>query len=139
MFVDGEWWIPPEQVNVDDEEVRSDPGEEEERQATRVKGFLGQTGQRKLLWLLRGVEGRRGSVARAMAYAMDRSDAAEEVIPFNDITDHRLSILSLQVCVRARRLYLRRSHDYILSVISSITPLAVAATSGNTDNCTSPR
>lgn len=80
MFVDGEWWIPPEQVNVDDEDTRSDPEEEEQRLANRIKGFLGLSGQKKFLWLLRGVDGRRGSVARGMAYAMDRADAAEEVL-----------------------------------------------------------
>jgi U2-associated protein SR140 len=79
MFVDGEWWIPPDQVNDDDDEVLSDPDEEENRLANRVKGFLGLGGQRKLLWLLRAMDARRGSIARGMAYAMDRSDAAEEV------------------------------------------------------------
>jgi hypothetical protein len=85
MFEGGEWWIPPEQINVDDDDVRSDPGEEEERQATRVKGFLGQSGQMKFLWLLRGVDGRRGSVARGMVYAMDRADAAEEVFSLQTV------------------------------------------------------
>lgn len=79
MFIDGELWIPPEQANEDDEEVRSNPDEEEARLANRAKGFLGLSGQRKFLWLLRGVDGRRGSTARGMAYAMDRADAAEEV------------------------------------------------------------
>jgi U2-associated protein SR140 len=81
MFIDGEWWIPPEQINIDDEETHSNPDQEEERMATRIKGFLGQSGQRKLIWLLRGVDSRRGSIARGMAYAIDRSDAAEEVYP----------------------------------------------------------
>jgi len=95
MFADGEWWIPPEQVNVDDnEDTRSDPEEEEQRLANRIKGFLGLSGQKKLLWLLRGVDSRRGSVARGMAYAMDRSDAAEEVpVKVNRALITRLSIL----------------------------------------------
>jgi len=79
MFVDGEWWIPPAQITDDDEQVRDDPDEEEARLANRVRGYLGLSGQRKMLWLLRRQDGRRGSVARAMAYAMDRADAAEEV------------------------------------------------------------
>jgi len=79
MFVDGELWIPPEQVLEDNEEVLSNPDEEEARIANRLRGFLGLSGQRKFLWLLRGVDSRRGSVARAMVYAMDRADAAEEV------------------------------------------------------------
>jgi U2-associated protein SR140 len=79
MFVDGELWIPPEQVIEDDDEVLSNPDEEEARLANRAKGFLGLSGQKKLLWLLRGIDGRRGSVARGMAYAMDHADAAEEV------------------------------------------------------------
>jgi U2-associated protein SR140 len=36
-----------------------------------------------LLWLLRRVDVRRGSIARGMAYAMDRADAAEEVPLFS--------------------------------------------------------
>lgn len=80
MFADGETWIPPEQINDDDNDVRSDIDEEETRLANRVKGFLGLSGQRKLIWILRRIETRRGSIARGMAYAMDRADAAEEVI-----------------------------------------------------------
>jgi len=77
MFVDGEWWIPPEPM------TENAPIEEEEEgsQIPQVKGFLGRSGQRKLLWLLRAVDIRRGSIARAMAFAMDRADAAEEVFP----------------------------------------------------------
>jgi hypothetical protein len=94
MFTDGEWWIPPEQMNVDDDDdddrdKRSDPGEEEQRLANRVKGFLGLSGQKKLLWLLRGVDGRRGSVAGGMAYAMDRADAAEEVCSRDTYVEER--------------------------------------------------
>lgn len=135
MFEGGEWWIPPEQVNLDDDDVRSDPGEEEERQATRVKGFLGQSGQKKFLWLLRGVDSRRGSVARGMAYAMDRSDAAEEALPTLGRTDFRLWISLLRVYVLLKLLYPRRSQDYISSVIFYTILPVVVATFGNTDNC----
>jgi len=79
MFVDGELWIPPDQINDDDDDVRSDADEEEARLANRVRGFLGLSGQRKLLWILRRMDGRRGSIARGMAYAMERADAAEVV------------------------------------------------------------
>ena len=79
MFVDGEMWIPPDQINDDDDDVRSDADEEEARLANRVRGFLGLSGQRKLLWILRRMDSRRGSIARGMAYAMERADAAEEV------------------------------------------------------------
>jgi hypothetical protein len=137
MFEGGEWWIPPEQVNVDDDDVRSDPGEEEERQATRVKGFLGQRGQKKFLWLLRGVDSRRGSVARGMAYVMDRSDAAEEVLVPLDPTDFRLWISLLRVYVLLKLLYPRRSQDYISSVIFYTILPVVVATFGNTGNCIS--
>ena len=80
MFVDGELWIPPEQINDDDEDVRSDVDEEEARLANKVKGFLGLSGQRKLIWILRRIELRRGSIARGMAFSMDHADAAEEVV-----------------------------------------------------------
>jgi hypothetical protein len=78
MFVDGEWWIPPEQITVDESDTKSNADEEDR---STKKGYLGQSGQRKLLWLLRRVGVRRGSIARGMAYAMDRADAAEEVPP----------------------------------------------------------
>lgn len=70
MFIDGEWWIPPNQ----DEEINPD-----QERMIPIKGFLGQIGQRKLIWLLRGIDLRRGSIARGMGFAIDRSDAAEEV------------------------------------------------------------
>ena len=93
MFFDGEMWIPPEQGNEDDDDdVKSDVDEEEARLANRVKGFLGLSGQRKLIWILRRVDGRRGSIARGMAYAMDRADAAEEVFVYYDVADSRLSM-----------------------------------------------
>ena len=85
MFVDGEYWIPPEPVKPEEDEVLSNPDEEEDRIANRIKGFLGLSGQKKLLWLLRRIEARRGSVARVMAYAMERSDAAEEVKSLHDV------------------------------------------------------
>jgi len=85
MFVDGEYWIPPEPMKEEDEEVLSNPDEEEDRIASRIKGFLGQSGQKKLLWLLRRIEARRGSVARVMAYSMERSDAAEEVTTLHNV------------------------------------------------------
>ena len=82
MFGDGELWIPPDLVKDNDEDVLSDPDEEEARLANQAKGYLGLSGQQKFLWLLRGVDSRRGSVARGMAYAMRRADAAEEVLCF---------------------------------------------------------
>jgi U2-associated protein SR140 len=94
MFVDGEWWIPPEPVDEDNDEILSNPDEEEQRQASKVKGYLGIGGQRKLVWLLRGMDGHRGSVARGMAFAMNRSDAAAEVTPFMEITEPRSSTSS---------------------------------------------
>jgi len=86
IFLDGEYWIPPDPIKDQDDEIRSNPDEEEARLANRVKGYLGQSGQKKLLWLLRRMDSRRGTIARAMAFAIDRADAAEEVcFPFNKI------------------------------------------------------
>ena len=139
MFVDGELWIPPDQITEDDDEVRDDPDEEEARLANRVRGFLGLSGQRKLLWLLRRAEGRRGSVARGMAYAIDRADAAEEVpSKFAISNNNRLWISLLRVCVLTRHPSRRKFLDSISSTISSITPPAAALTSGNTANCYPP-
>jgi U2-associated protein SR140 len=92
MFTDGEFWIPPDPVKDEDDEVRSNPDEEEARVENRTKGFLGQSGQRKLLWLLRRMDSRRGSIARGMAFAIDRSDAAEEVPSFLIVINLRLWI-----------------------------------------------
>jgi U2-associated protein SR140 len=80
MFVDGAWWIPPEHI-PESQELPSDPDDEGDLHSTKIKGFLGQLGQRRFLWLLRAVDFRRGSIARAMAFAMDHADAADEVSP----------------------------------------------------------
>jgi len=137
MFIDGEYWLPPDLVPEDDEEALSDPDEEEARLASRGKGYLGLSGQRKFLWLLRGVDGRRGSVARGMAYAMDRADAAEEVCTSLAFIDDRLWISSSRVYVRTIHPSQKRLHDYISSVIFCIIHLGVVVMFGNTVNCTS--
>jgi U2-associated protein SR140 len=102
MFVDGEWWIPPEQTNIDESDVKSTADDEEDRSIK--KGYLGQSGQRKLLWLLRCVDIRRGSIARGMTYAMDRADAAEEVPPSQNIVN--------KDCRCYRREYMFRANSF---------------------------
>jgi U2-associated protein SR140 len=47
---------------------------------TRARGFLGPAGQKKMLWLLRRLDLRRGAIARTMGYVVERADAAEEIV-----------------------------------------------------------
>jgi len=88
MFVDGEWWIPPDPMIEQD--LPPETEDEDTTTGAKTRGFLGQAGQRKLLWLLRAVDIRRGSIARAMAFAMDHADAAEEVYTTTRLTETNL-------------------------------------------------
>lgn len=56
-----------------------------------AKGTLGKIARQRLAILLREVTFQRGTIARAMAFAIDHSDAATEVI----ITNERVTVLGL--------------------------------------------
>lgn len=97
MFEGGAWWIPPELPFVDEvwrkveidildtkqKQYTEDPGfdtEDEQAENEKVdKGTLGKIAKQRLAVILREVTFQRGTIARAMAFAIDHSDAATEV------------------------------------------------------------
>jgi U2-associated protein SR140 len=56
----------------------SDSAEESERERT-VKGKLGKIARKRFEACLRGMSGIRAEIARAMEFAMQKADAAEDV------------------------------------------------------------
>jgi U2-associated protein SR140 len=56
----------------------TDSGEESERERTR-KGKLGKIAQRRFESMLRALTGKRGELARCMAFSLEHAEAAPEV------------------------------------------------------------
>ncbi|KAI7860901.1 hypothetical protein BDC45DRAFT_493073 [Circinella umbellata] len=107
MF-DGEaWWIPPD-VPFDDEgmmDVLLD-SEDEEKERNREhlkKGALGRIARQRFESMLRQITFQRGTIARAMAFAIDHADAADEVI---EIIIKALIIPETPLAIKLARLYL---------------------------------
>ncbi|KAM3579210.1 hypothetical protein VKS41_008431 [Umbelopsis sp. WA50703] len=85
MFVEGPWWIPPETPfdnhgEVDELENSSEEEEREKQREHIPKGNLGRVAKRRLEIMLRKINFQRGTIAKAMAFAINHSDAADEVI-----------------------------------------------------------
>jgi len=85
MFAEGPWWIPPEvpfNNNGELEEIANSSDEEHrERQREHIpKGNLGRVAKRRLEIMLRNMTFERGKIAKAMAFAINHADAADEVI-----------------------------------------------------------
>ena len=57
----------------------SDDEEKERESETLPKGVLGKVAKQRFESMLRQISFQRGSIARAMAFAIDHSDAADEV------------------------------------------------------------
>lgn len=107
MFSEGPWWIPPEvpfnnnvsglcsmftwdtnlrltdvsQRQGEIEEIANSSDEEErERQREHIpKGNLGRVAKRRLEIMLRKLTFQRGKIAKAMAFAINHADSADEV------------------------------------------------------------
>ncbi|CEP07585.1 hypothetical protein [Parasitella parasitica] len=81
MFRGGPWWIPPELPVLDDhsQDPVFDTDDEVTEEDNVAKGALGQISKQRLAVLLREVTFQRGTIARAMAFAIDHSEAAAEV------------------------------------------------------------
>jgi U2-associated protein SR140 len=56
----------------------TDSGEESERERIR-KGTLGKLARKRFLVLLRGLSGKRGELARCMAFSLEHAESAAEV------------------------------------------------------------
>ncbi|KAG5513301.1 hypothetical protein PMAC_001364 [Pneumocystis sp. 'macacae'] len=75
MFTDGAWWIPPENIDDDDDDF-SDDNFEKRRQMS----YLGSASRHHFDWLLRRISYRRGNIARAMSFAIEHANAADEIV-----------------------------------------------------------
>ncbi|KAI9313204.1 hypothetical protein BX666DRAFT_2063447, partial [Dichotomocladium elegans] len=107
MFEGGAWWVPPD-VPFDDEGMSDilldSEDEEKERMRDNIpKGTLGKIAKQRFEIMLRQVTFQRGTIAMAMAFAIDHADAADEVI---DIIIKSLIITETPVPVKLARLYL---------------------------------
>ncbi|EIE80139.1 hypothetical protein RO3G_04844 [Rhizopus delemar RA 99-880] len=82
MFEGGAWWIPPELPFIDEysEDPAFDTEDELAENENVAKGTLGKIAKQRLAILLREVTFQRGTIARAMAFAIDHSDAATEIV-----------------------------------------------------------
>lgn len=80
MFRGGPWWIPPELPVLDEhaEDPVFDTDDEVTEQDNVAKGTLGHIAKQRLAVLLKEVTFQRGTIARAMAFAIDHSEAATE-------------------------------------------------------------
>ncbi|KAI8371263.1 hypothetical protein EDC96DRAFT_573334 [Choanephora cucurbitarum] len=102
MFEGGPWWIPPE-LPLLDKEPMFDTDDELADQDNVAKGTLGQIAKQRLGGLIREVTFQRGTIARAMSFAIDHSDAASEVV---DVLSKSILIPDIPFSVKLARLYL---------------------------------
>jgi len=76
-------------AEFDDEGYNSiystDSAEESERERTR-KHHLGKLARKRFESMLRALSGRRGELARCMAFSLEHAEAASEVGPFRSFT-----------------------------------------------------
>lgn len=68
-----------------------------------MKGTLGQIAKQRLAVLLKEVSFQRGTIARAMAFAIDHSDAAAQVV---DLICKSMLMTDSPLSVKLARLYL---------------------------------
>lgn len=94
MFRGGPWWIPPELPVLDEhsEDPVFDTDDEVTEQDNVAKGTLGQIAKQRLAVLLKEVTFQRGTIARAMAFAIDHSEAATEVSHHNSWLSNGLTL-----------------------------------------------
>ncbi|RHZ47320.1 hypothetical protein Glove_585g13 [Diversispora epigaea] len=105
MFDEGPIWVPPE-IPFDEDEVDEllDSDEEDERERERVpKGTLGPKAKHRLEVMLRKLTFERSAVAKTMTFAIDHSDAADEIV---DIICKALIIKETPIVTKVARLYL---------------------------------
>ncbi|CUA66740.1 U2 snRNP-associated SURP motif-containing protein [Rhizoctonia solani] len=80
-LLDGASLPPPPPVFDEDgphSAYSTDSGEESERERIR-KGTLGKLARKRFLVLLRGLSGKRGELARCMAFSLEHAESAAEV------------------------------------------------------------
>ncbi|CAG8587192.1 15009_t:CDS:10 [Acaulospora morrowiae] len=105
MFDEGPIWVPPE-IPFDEDAADDilDSDEDDERERERIpKGTLGPKAKHRLEVMLRKLTFERGLIAKAMAFAIDHSDAADEIV---DIICKALAIKETPIATKVARLYL---------------------------------
>ncbi|KAI9480460.1 MAG: U2-associated SR140 protein [Benjaminiella poitrasii] len=105
LFEGGPWWIPPELPLFDEDGVDPmfDTDDELAEQDNVAKGTLGQIAKQRLGFILREVSFQRGTIARAMAFAIDHADAASEIV---DLICKSILLPDSPLSVKLARLYL---------------------------------
>ncbi|KAI9303100.1 hypothetical protein BJ944DRAFT_268929 [Cunninghamella echinulata] len=110
MFEGGPWWIPPNVPDIPfDEEgttelVFDSEDEANERVQQKLpKGQLGKIGRQRFETMVRLVTYQRGTIAQAMAYAIEHADAYEEII---DIIYKSLMTPKAPITSKIARLFL---------------------------------
>ncbi|KAI7898394.1 uncharacterized protein BX663DRAFT_525141 [Cokeromyces recurvatus] len=105
MFEGGPWWIPPELplFDEDGEDPMFDTDDELAEQDSIAKGTLGQIAKQRLGFILREVTFQRGTIARAMAFAIDHADAATEIV---DLICKSILLPDSPLSTKLARLYL---------------------------------
>lgn len=113
MFAEGPWWIPPEipfdnHGEVDEIENSSDEEEREKQREHITKGNLSKVAKRRLEIMLRKIDFQRGTIAKAMVFAINHSDAADEVM--------KTYLECHNICPLMADTKLRAGHRYNLQV-----------------------
>nr|CAG8581504.1 4716_t:CDS:10 [Entrophospora candida] len=105
MFDEGPIWVPPE-IPFDEVETNEtlDSDEDDEHERERVpKGTLGPKAKHRLEAMLRKLTFNRGAIAKTMAFSIDHSDAADEIV---EIIFKTLTIKETPISTKVARLYL---------------------------------
>ncbi|KAG8963701.1 hypothetical protein FRC03_002673 [Tulasnella sp. 419] len=104
-LVDPNYRCPYADIPFEDEGDMSvystDSGEESERERTR-KGTLGRIAKRRFETMLRSMTGRRGEIARCMAFSLEHADAVEDVA---DIITSSICVTNTPVPRKVARLH----------------------------------
>ncbi|CAG8519087.1 7934_t:CDS:10 [Funneliformis mosseae] len=105
MFDEGPIWAPPEiPFDEDAADELLDSDEEDERERERIpKGTLGPKARHRMEVMLRKLTFERGVIAKSMAFAIDHSDAADEIV---EIICKTLMIKGTPIPTKVARLYL---------------------------------
>ncbi|CAI2181846.1 4461_t:CDS:10 [Funneliformis geosporum] len=105
MFDEGPIWAPPEiPFDEDAADELLDSDEEDERERERIpKGTLGPKARHRMEVMLRKLTFERGAIAKSMAFAIDHSDAADEIV---EIICKTLMIKGTPIPTKVARLYL---------------------------------
>ncbi|KAI9261756.1 hypothetical protein BY458DRAFT_439464 [Sporodiniella umbellata] len=105
MFEGGAWWIPPKLPFTDQysEDPAFDTDDEQADNENVSRGTLGTIAKQRWTVLLREVTFQRGTIARAMAFAIDHSEAATEIV---DLVCKSIVVPNSPLSVKLARLYL---------------------------------